>query len=176
MPSRQYLQHGSRHRKGGTDEIVGFPYPVIAYGVNTGTQTVPHGTTTNCSFATTTHTSDADFLAWSTTTVTNDTLSIIGSGFAQLVCSARWPSGTLIDFKINTGSGFEVFDHDGFNSMSGHGTASSGSVLPTIMDICWIDTTASPSLPVFVKMTNADGSDNGPTETRIGCIFYPGLT
>ncbi len=174
--ARSYLQHGSRHGPQGSDPIPVFAgLPAVAYAARTSTQTVPHGTTINSSFTSTTHSSDTSKLDWITTTLTSDTLSIIGSGFAQVIASCRWTPGTNIDMKINTGSGFEVFPHDGFGGFKGFGTASSGSVMPTLMDICWIDTTASPNLPVFVKLTNSDGSDNGPSEVRIGCIFYPNL-
>lgn len=175
MSDRAYIQHGRRHGPGGSDPIIGAQAPVIAFGASFVTQTVTHGTTANSSFDDTHQSSDPSHLEWSTTTVANDTLNLIGSGFAMLTASCRWTGGTNVDFKIKTGSGFEAFSHDAIKSFSGFGTASSGSVMPTLMDICWIVTTASPSLPVWVEMTNSDGSDSGPTEARVACIFYPDL-
>lgn len=175
---RSYLQHGSRHAPGGSDPIPGLggsSGPVIAAGRNFSGQTVTGGTTQNCSFTSTAYSSDSSKLLWTTTTLTNDTLVIVGVGFAMLTASCRWTGGTNVDFKINTGSGFEMFGHDAIKSFSGFGTASSGSTMPTLMDICWVDTTAT-SLPVFVKMTNGDVGSSGPSDASLACVFYPGIT
>lgn len=174
---REYLQHGSRHAVGGSDEIPGLgggSSPVVASGVNFSGQTVPHGTTTNCSFSDTAISSDSSKLVWGTTTVANDTLTLATIGTAMLVASCKWTAGTSIDFKIVTGSGEEMFPHDGFKGFAGIGPASPGSVMPTLMDICWISSTSA-SEPIFVRMTNSDGLDSGPSEAYLACMFWPSL-
>jgi hypothetical protein len=174
MSSRDYLQHGRRHAPSGSDPIIGAAVaPVLAYGTSFSSQSVTHGTTANSSFVDGIHSSDTAKLAWSTTTVTNDTLTILGSGFAMLTAGCRWTAGTKIDFRIHSPDGYEMFPHDGFDSMSGYGNGTPLG-LATLMDISWIDTTGT-TTPLHVEMTNSDGSDSGPDLAYIACIFYPGL-
>lgn len=171
-----YLQHGRRHGPGGSDPIPGLAAstPVVASGVNFSGQTVTAGTTKNSSFSDTAITSDSSKLSWTTSVVTNDTLVLEETGTAMLVASCKWSAGTAVDFKITTGSGFEMFPHDALKSFSGLGPVSSGSVLPTLMDICWVSSTSA-TLPIFVKMTNGDGVDSGPSDAYLACMFWPGL-
>ncbi len=176
--ARNYLQHGRRHGPEGSDPIPTFDnLPILAYGANTvSLVSVPHGTTVKYPMTDQHVTSDSSKVAWITTTTANDTISLIGSGFAMLTVGVRWTGGTNIDAKIVTGSGFELFPHDGFKNFSGFGSASPSNVMPTLMDVCWIATTASPSLPVWVELTNSDGSDSTPQAVNVGCVFYPNLT
>ena len=178
---RDYLQHGDRHRPGGSDPIPGLTSGgggavIAANGANFSGQTVPHGTTKNCSFSNTATTSDSSKLSWSTSVLTNDTLVIQGSGIAMLVASCKWTAGTAIDFKIFSGSGYEMFPHDGFKGFSGLGPASGGlaGAMPTLMDISWMSV-VGPSTPVQVRMTNNDGVDSGPSDAYIACMFWPGI-
>jgi hypothetical protein len=174
MSAGGYLQHGRRHAPSGSDPIIGAAVaPVLAYGKRFSTQTVTHATTANASFTDGVHSSDTARLAWSTSTLTNDTLTIIGSGFAMLTAGCRWTAGTKIDFRIHSPNGFEMFPHDGFDSMSGYGDGTPLG-LATLMDISWIDTT-DPTTPLRVQMTNNDGADSGPDLAYIACVFYPGL-
>lgn len=147
--------------------------PVLAYGTNFNAQTVTHGTTANSAF-TSVHSSDTSQLSWSTSVATNDTLTIHGLGFAMLTAGCRWTAGTKIDYRIHSPDGYEVFPHDGFDSMSGYGDGTPLG-LATLMDVSWIDNTANPTMPLRVQMTNSDGADSGPDLSYIGCIFYPGL-
>lgn len=176
MSERTYLQHGRRHAPGGTDPIPGLggSSPVVASGVNFSGQSVPAGTTANSSFSNTAISSDTSKVSWTSSVSTNDTLVLEETGTAMLVASCKWSAGTAVDFKIMTGSGFEMFPHDAIKTFSGLGPVSSGSVLPTLMDICWVSSTAA-TLPIFVKMTNNDGLDSGPSDAYLACMFWPGL-
>ncbi len=146
---------------------------VRAYGFQFSGQTVTHGTRTTAKFDTVA-TSDATKLSWSTNTHTNDTLTLHGNGWAQVITSCLWTAGTKIDARILSSGGYEVFPHDGFDSMSGYDNFGAGNQQANLMDIAWYDTTAS-TLPLQVQLSNLDGADSGPTLCYIGAMFYPGL-
>ena len=148
---------------------------VRAFGTNINGQTVPAGTTANCSFATAARTSDSSKVSWSTSTVTNDTLTLHGTGWAMLVASATWPAGVKVDYRIDSPSGFEVASHDAVAGASLRGT-DLAYPLPTLQDSVWIDTTSAVSTVLRVKMTNADAADSGPDYAYVGCMFFPGLS
>lgn len=147
---------------------------VRAWGLNTTTQSVSAGTTKSSAF-TTVRTSDSNYVSWSTGVSTNDTITLHGVGWAQLACSCSWPSGTKVDFRINSPSGYNVFAQDGFNSMSGFATDLILG-LPTLMNFAWIDTTSATTTTLHVGMTNADASASGPDTAYVGIMFYPGLS
>lgn len=146
---------------------------VRAYGLEFSGQTVTAGTTTPSKFDTVA-TSDPTKLSWSTTTNTNDTLTTHGNGWLQMVTSCYWPAGTKIDLRIHSSSGYELFPHDGFDSMSGYGVFDSSNLQANLMDIAWYDITASSNV-YRVQLTNADAVNSGPRQCYVAAMFYPGL-
>lgn len=146
---------------------------VRAYGFEFSGQTVTAGTTTPAQFDTVA-TSDATKLSWSTTTHPNDTLTTHGNGWLQLVASCYWPAGTKIDLRIHSSGGYELFPHDGFDSMSGYGVFDSANLQANLMDVAWYDITATSNV-YRVQLTNSDAGNSGPTQCYVAAMFYPGL-
>jgi hypothetical protein len=147
---------------------------VRAYAFEFTGQTVTAGTTANARFDTVA-TSDATKLSFSTTTNTNDTLTTHGTGWLQLMASCYWPAGTKIDLRIHSSSGYELFPHDGFDSMSGYGVFDSSNLQANLMDIAWYDISAATNV-YRVQLTNSDAGNSGPTQCYFAAMFYPGLS
>lgn len=145
-----------------------------AWGVNFGGQTVTAHTTANSSF-TTVRTSDSTKIQWSTSSVLNDTFKIMTTGWALISASCQWPAGTLVDYRIDSPGGFELFQHDAITKFSGQGSDFTVG-LPTMMDSVWIDSTAAAGTQFRLRMTNNDGADSGPDSAMVAIMFFPGLS
>ena len=147
---------------------------VRAFGTTFTPQSVPAGTTANCSY-TNVVTSDASQASWSTTTVANDTLTLHSNGWALLMASCSWPAGVKVDYRVYSQSGFD-FPHDAIGGSSLRGTDFYTFSLPNWQDFAWLDITNPTGQPLHVRMTNADAGASGPAQAAVACMYWPGLS
>jgi len=166
--SREYLQHGRRHGPQGSDPITGLAGGQLAL-VTGPTFTVGAGLEDYVNPWTFSIQTGGATFALATTTHTDDTVTITGTGLAIVSASALYPgvASRSSAIKIQAGSA-DTIRHTGIYPAAQFGTApSAGFADVEDKTVLRVDGSCAIRLQVF----NGAAFDDGPQDPRLAIVF-----